>query len=494
MHQLMMHSMQSEHTIEEDSTWSEADAGGVRAAYDAHGASHAVMNAAEAQARRENVQTRKQNVSSKLLLDKLQQTSGWSPSGRHLIPGTSTINAVCGGTNTVIGDFFVSGGANKCVTIRSLDQSNNMRILFSISCSSVVTAISVSQDGSTLAYGMRTGMVLFRDLTRKCAGGQQLPTRPSGSIVALWLSPDALRLVISTAESVETWGRGEWRRNRRQKTFQRMVSRRVLSQDQEHDRTMWRQLHKFATQTSFTSRFIGQHSLCGVRIGAEAEIRWRQRGGSMYLPEEGDFLMASGSRNSVVLWSLESGQMMAELSDLDQGCNCVWLSPSGTLLATAGASSRIMVWGLPDLELIFDFSAAKRVWALWGNSRILASAGADSCITLRSIETGAVLAALPRPGPVYALWGPIIADSERTINGNIRDPLIVSGGKSTNNTDSQPAGKSQGSSLVVRYLKSKQVLFQLGREDAAGVTKCLWTDGRLLVWGGPGFVTAVGKN
>ena len=213
----------------------------------------------------------------------------------------------------------------------------------------------------------------------------------------------------------------------------------------------------------------------------------------MYLPKEGDFLMASGSRDSVVLWSLESGEVMAELSELDQGCNCVWISPDGTLLATAGASSRVMVWGLPDLELIFDFPATKRVWALWGNSRVLASAGADCCITLRSIETGAVLAALPRPGPVYALWGPIATDSKRSINDHIGDPLIVSGGKSTNSAGSQPAGKGQGSSLVVRYLKSKQVLFQLGGE-VDKETKCLWTDGRLLVWGGPGFVTAVGKN
>ena len=51
-------------------------------------------------------------------------------------------------------------GADKRVTVRSLDL--NMKIRYSISCSSTVNAIAGSQDGNVLAYGLRSGCVASR--------------------------------------------------------------------------------------------------------------------------------------------------------------------------------------------------------------------------------------------------------------------------------------------------------------------------------------------
>ena len=117
--------------------------------------------------------------------------------------------------------------------------------------------------------------------------------------------------------------------------------------------------------------------------------------------KKGKHLVALGHRNSVRMVALETGELVAELTCADQTCNCVWLSPKCTFLATAGCCDRIMVWQLPELALTHVFPVHGRVWALTGDERILASAGADSQVTIRSIETGAVMMVLPRPGPVH---------------------------------------------------------------------------------------------
>lgn len=46
--------------------------------------------------------------------------------------------------------------------------------------------------------------------------------------------------------------------------------------------------------------------------------------------------MAVGEKDSVTLWSLESGEVLLELRDVVQTCNCVWLTPDANQLVTAG--------------------------------------------------------------------------------------------------------------------------------------------------------------
>ena len=46
--------------------------------------------------------------------------------------------------------------------------------------------------------------------------------------------------------------------------------------------------------------------------------------------------MAGGEKDSVTLWSLESGEVLQELQGVSQTCNCVLLTPDARLLVTAG--------------------------------------------------------------------------------------------------------------------------------------------------------------
>lgn len=144
-----------------------------------------------------------------------------------------------------------------------------------------------------------------------------------------------------------------------------------------------------------------------------------------------------------------------------------------------------MVWELPELALVHVFPTTSRVWALWGDRKILASAGADSLITLRSMETGAILSRLKRPGHVFALWGPP--------DGT----LIVSAGAcktSDTNTTRQTLNNLlnvQGS-IVLRHLKPQHVLFRCATNLHDAQTTCMWSNGTIVACGGLEFVTVVG--
>jgi hypothetical protein len=107
----------------------------------------------------------------------------WIPPVRQVIEGTSTTNAVCGGHCDALGSFFVCGGADKRVTVRSLCLNANLRLQYSIGCASAVTAIACSSlpHAKVLVYGLRSGDVVMRDLNTKSILPKQLPPRDRDS-------------------------------------------------------------------------------------------------------------------------------------------------------------------------------------------------------------------------------------------------------------------------------------------------------------------------
>lgn len=241
------------------------------------------------------------------------------------------------------------------------------------------------------------------DLRTLRASQHQLPPHDAkGRICALWLSPNASHLVIKTDLAQEVWARKVGGPEIVHKTQKK--SRVTSSAEGEGEGAGgWIQVGSWESPPGSSSRFSGQHCMAAARTSFDWPAGLKS----------GQHLVALGHRNSVRLVALETGEEQAELMCADQTCNCVWLSPGCRWLATAGCSHRIMVWQLPELALIHNFPVHGRVWALCGDERILASAGADSQVTIRSLETGAVVMRLPRPGPVHVRIIQLVGVSHR---------------------------------------------------------------------------------
>ena len=198
------------------------------------------------------------------------------------------------------------------------------------------------------------------------------------------------------------------------------------------------------------SRFMGQHALCG----AESDHAWGKDVAT------GDYIVAVGGVNDVCLMAVKTGNVVLNLPAEGGGrCNAVWLSDGCHLLAAAGSTRSICMWGLPEGDLMHRFPAPNRVWALWGNDRILASAGSDHMVTVRCIQTGSTLFVLHQDATVYSIWGKrdgsYLTSSGR---GNIR----------------------------TRCLKPMRVCSQLAldRWKDDSWTEAMWSDGLVIAWGG----------
>jgi WD40 repeat protein len=306
----------------------------------------------------------------------LQRSQTWRPNVT-LEHQNTTLNAVWG---SQAGQYLACGGAAGVVVYNLLDLT---RRRYSFATDSVVKAITGSGKGRVLAYGLKSGDVVMRDMS---AAGRLIETVPArkGKIFALWLAEDGCSLVVCFDGCVETWVRPEFSVSADAATGRSRPSAPGLPSGCWHKLRSWE-------NKAMNSRFLGQHSLCGVTC----PFSWR--GG----PEKGDTLLALGGPE-VNLWTLQ-GTVVATIPS-DKICNAVWLSPDCKLLVAA-CGTLIMVWSLPDLELVHVLQAHSRVWALDGNASILASAGSDSTVTIRSLETGAALLTFPQSGHVFSLWG-----------------------------------------------------------------------------------------
>ena len=138
----------------------------------------------------------------------LHRSEAWRPSTHFLKSHSATMNAVWG---SQVGNYFACGGT-ACVSVLDLAPAPAIKIRHSFSTDSVVKAIHGTADGRILAYGLKSGEVVIRDMRE---GGRLMESVPArkGKIFALCLSERegerehscTLSLVVCYDGWVETW-------------------------------------------------------------------------------------------------------------------------------------------------------------------------------------------------------------------------------------------------------------------------------------------------
>jgi hypothetical protein len=272
----------------------------------------------------------------------------------------------------------------------------------------------VCVSGNVLVYGLKSGGVVMRDMSD---GGRLLPPVPArpGRIFALWLSCDqrGTLLVIGYQGFIESWARSPDRADdvgrvgegdEVYRSWAKFVGRGSEVEEDVVQSTLWRLVHSWEHR-GFNSKALGQSA---VSAGTTA-YSWGPdcpkgttiiaQGGPcivVWLP----FPTAGGGANSKTprgcVWGKGPPTVVARIPG-EKMYSAVWLSPGCRLLVGSGGLDKIMVWELPDVQLVHVLQAAPRTCALWGTSTLLATASAsDKLITLRSLETGAILVQYPQ--------------------------------------------------------------------------------------------------
>ena len=368
----------------------------------------------------------------------LARRESWMPLVQRVVmQGGYATNAVWGCDRQ---NFIAVGGANGMILLRDYP---SMSLLNGFICESAVNAVGGSRDGSLLAYGLRNGNVELRDVrymrSREDKTIEHVQTlRHDGKVCAVWVSPDSQHIVVAWSGSVTIWKNPTGRA-----TFG------GADMETPPIAAAWERMAEWEKR-DMNSRFMGQHALSG----AESDHAW----GRDVAP--GDFLVAIGGVNDVSLMAVKTGKVVLHLPAEGGGrCNAVWLSDGCHLLAAAGSTRSICVWGLPEGDLMHRFPAPNRVWALWGNDRILASAGSDHMVTVRCIQTGSTLFVLHQDATVYSIWG---------------------------KSDGSYLTSSGRGNIRTRCLRPMRVCSQLAldRWKDDSWTEAMWSDGLVIAWGG----------
>ncbi|KPK83542.1 MAG: hypothetical protein AMS27_12540 [Bacteroides sp. SM23_62_1] len=184
-------------------------------------------------------------------------------------------------------------------------------------------------------------------------------------------------------------------------------------------------------------------------------------------------LIATGSHDDqVILWDLNSGELLKKFSEHTKGLETVMFSPDGSLLATAGHDKKIIVRGLPGGEIkniLEGHNGVVNSLAFTPDGKLLASGSSDKTIILWKIPEGEKWKSLE--GNLFSVTsvavspdGTIIANGASFISG-------VFGGEtgirlwdiSSGNQVSQFAGNPEGVTDV-RFSPDGKYLYNCGHD------------------------------
>jgi WD40 repeat protein len=133
-------------------------------------------------------------------------------------------------------------------------------------------------------------------------------------------------------------------------------------------------------------------------MGGEADKVYEGAGAQLHdvaVSPDGKLLVAAGERGTVVLFDVDSGELIKRLEGHDKSVStngivrAVVFHPKGKWLASAGWDSRIILWSLEG-EKLQEWQAPGKIYvlAISPDGSLLASGGDDNKITLWNSETG----------------------------------------------------------------------------------------------------------
>lgn len=149
-------------------------------------------------------------------------------------------------------------------------------------------------------------------------------------------------------------------------------------------------------------------------MGGESQQVYEGAGAPLFsvaVSSDGRILATSGEEGALVLFDVESGEVLQRLDGHIGDVNDVVFHPEGRWLASAGVDRQIIRWSLPaeagPAEMLQTWEAPASVWALAvsPDGTLLASGSQDGAISLWQAETGELVRRLEGHSDVIAVGG-----------------------------------------------------------------------------------------
>jgi WD40 repeat protein len=212
------------------------------------------------------------------------------------------------------------------------------------------------------------------------------------------------------------------------------------------------------------------------------DIVWMQGGHaiavhSVAVSPSGELIASAGADGTVKLWRMSDGALLRTLTGHEGDVNGVAFSPDGSYVASAGSDGTVRVWRTQDGRLLHTLTHGGGIVlsvAFAPNGQLLASGGEDGTVKLWRVATGAA----ERTIHAHELWVSSVAFSP---NGSLLASASADGTvKLWQVANGQPVGDIQAHDLwvtCIAFSPNGQLLASSGED---GTVK-LWrvSDGEL---------------
>jgi WD40 repeat protein len=223
---------------------------------------------------------------------------------------------------------------------------------------------------------------------------------------------------------------------------------------------MWRRqsaVQSWAGSVRRRSGLVGLILWTAVTTGVAQErpdIVWMQGGHaiavhSVAVSPSGELIASAGADGTVKLWRMSDGALLRTLTGHEGDVNGVAFSPNGSLVASAGADGTVRVWRVQDGQLQHTLTHGGGIAlsvAFAPNGQLLASGGEDGTVKLWRVATGAE----ERTIPAHELWVSSVAFSpsggvlaSASADGTVKLWQVANG---------QPVGDIQAHALWVTHI------------------------------------------
>jgi WD40 repeat protein len=223
---------------------------------------------------------------------------------------------------------------------------------------------------------------------------------------------------------------------------------------------MWRRqsaVQSWAGSARRRSGLVGLLLWAAAATGVAQErpdIVWMQGGHafavhSVAVSPSGELIASAGADGTVKLWRMSDGALLRTLTGHEGDVNGVAFSPNGSLVASAGADGTVRVWRVQDGQLQHTLTHGGGIAlsvAFAPNGQLLASGGEDGTVKLWRVSTGA----LERTIPAHDLWVSSVAFSpsggvlaSASADGTVKLWQVANG---------QPVGDIQAHALWVTHI------------------------------------------
>jgi len=247
----------------------------------------------------------------------------------------------------------------------------------------VVTSVTFSPDGKTLASGGRDGTIRLWDVETGQQVGEALSGHTASVVTSVVFSPDGKRLASKGEDgTIRLWNVEEG-----QQLIEVLSENKVLIVNGAFSPD---------GKTLASEGEDGTIRLWDVETGQQiGEALSGHTGGvtSVVFSPDGKILVSEGGDGTIRLWDVEAGQQIGEaLSGHTGGVTSVVFSPDGKRLASGSHDGTIRLWdveaGQPIGEALSGNTGSVSSVAFSPDGKTLASGSYDQTIRLWDLETG----------------------------------------------------------------------------------------------------------